>query len=463
MQVDVAILGGGPAGYPAAIRLAQNGKKVVIVEQSELGGTCLNRGCIPTKSLLAGTNLLEACQHADSFGVEIGSVSWDWSKMISRKNSVVARLRSGLQSVIASHGIEVIHGTGVITAPNTIDTGNVQITAGHIIVATGSEPKELSSIPFDGEIVHSSTSILDLQKLPESIIVIGAGAIGCEFASIFASLGCRVTLLEALPRILSTECSSVAEYLAKAFKKQGIDIRTSCMMTSSKRTEKGIELTLQNGEKLHASIALVAVGRVLNTDKIGLSSLNVKVEKGAVVVDEHMRTNVPNVWAIGDVTGKFLYAHVATHEGLVAAENILGNTTCMRYDAVPGVIFTKPEIGSVGLSLDAAKAQGFKAAAYRFPIEALGRGQASISEGFYQLVIEDDTGRILGAQAVGDHAGEAIAEVTVAIANELTVECLVETIHSHPTFSEGWAEASLLAHNQPLHFPKNMVQSLRKG
>ena len=459
-NVDVAILGAGPGGYPAAIRLSQEGKSVALIEARDVGGTCLNRGCIPTKTLLKAVLSLSEIKRASSFGIQAGSPSVDWQELIKKKNSVVSGLRAGLEGLLRSNGVALVRGRGAFVSSQEIEVqGNepVLVRARDIVIATGSEPRELPPVPFNHRTIFSSTSILDLAMVPSSIIVVGGGANGCEFASIFSSLGARVCLVEMLPRILPLESETVSSAIAQAFRKQGIEIYTGESVCSSTSDDKGVAITLSSGKVLQSSIALVAAGRALNTDAIGLASAGVRVERGAVPTDDRMATNINGIWAVGDITAKFLYAHVATHQGLVAAENILGRHKKMYYNAVPGALFTHPEVGSVGYSLEEAKKHNIAAAQAVFPMQALGRAHASgETEGFVQLVYEPSTGRLLGGQAVGDHASELIAELTIAITNELTVECIAETIHAHPTFSESWMEAAFIAIGKPLDAPKTL-------
>lgn len=469
-KFDVAILGSGPGGYPAAIRLGQAGKKVALIEATEVGGTCLNRGCIPTKSLLASAQTLHTLQHAGQFGIHAKDVSFDWSSMMSRKEDVVKKLKVSLEGLIQSNGVEIIRGWGSFASPSQLivqsDKGeSVKIDAQHIIIATGSEPKNIPQFPFDGQYIHSSTSILKLEKLPKSIAIIGGGVIGCEFASLFNDLGVSVTIIEALDRILPLECETVSSFVTKSLQKRGIAIHAKALVKSLQKNADGtgVILDIGDGKTIKADCALVAAGRSLNSEKIGLEKVGIKVEKGAIVVNDRMQTSIPTVWAIGDVTAKAMYAHVATHQGMVAAENILGHHAIMRYDAVPGVIFTRPEVGTVGLSLQKAKEQGIKATLASYPLQGLGKAQAEMhTEGFAQLVIEESTGRIYGAQIVGHNAGNLVAQMALAIANELTIECITETIHAHPTLAEVWMESAFIASGIPLHFPKQMLHTVRK-
>lgn len=455
---DVAVLGSGPGGYPAAIKAAQNGKTVALIEAKEAGGTCLNRGCIPSKTLIASAEVLHKIQEADQFGISVGSVKFDYSKMVDRKDAVVANIRKSLEGLIASNKITMLRGFGKLTSPKTIKiTGkdNIEITADHIIIATGSEPRNIPAFPFDYKKVHDSTSLLELRELPKKMAIIGGGVIGCEFASLYAILGVEVTILEMLPRIIPMEAESVSAALTKAFQNKGIHIETSAAVESIDTSGKGVKVKLSGGKSVAADIALVAVGRKLNTSDIGLDKAAVLVlDNGIVAVNDKMETSTPGIYAIGDIASKWWLAHVATHQGVVAANNATGHPMRMDYTAVPSVIFTSPEIATVGLSLEQALEKGYRATVGSFPFQALGKSQASLqTDGFAQIVLDKGTGQVLGAQVVGHEASTLIAEMAIVIANELTVECITETIHAHPTVAEAWMEAAFLGEDAPLHWP----------
>jgi dihydrolipoamide dehydrogenase len=280
------------------------------------------------------------------------------------------------------------------------------------------------------------------------------GVIGCEFASLYHELGVEVTLIEALERILPLECETISSFLTKSFQKRGLEVITGGLVSEIQKLKKGISVVLKDGKKIDADIALVAIGRAFNTQNIGVDVAGVQCERGIIATNDSMQTNVPGIYAIGDITGKAMYAHVATHQGFIAASHILGEHLHMNYDAVPGVIFTHPEIGTVGMSLDAALKRGFAAKRATYPFQALGKAQAAKeTEGFAQVVIDENTGQILGAQIAGSDASSLIAPMTYAIANELTIECVAETIHAHPTLAESWMESALLVLGTPLHYP----------
>lgn len=457
-KFDVCVIGSGPGGYPAAIKLAQNGKKVALVEASEIGGTCLNRGCIPTKALIANAEVLSHIRKAKDFGIEVSGVKVNFPMMQKTKDETVKNLKKSLEGLILSNNITIIRGYATFVAARKLEVkgqDNCFITADHIIIASGSEAREIPAFAFDNTLIHSSTSILQLEKLPEKMAIVGGGVIGCEFASLYSELGVKVTIIEMLDRIIPLEAPALSQALTKSFTSRGIEIQTGIAVASIEKKAKGVVITLADKKQIEASCTLIAIGRSLNSDKLGLEKAGVQVEKGAIKVDDTMKTNVPGVWAIGDVTGKSLYAHVATHQGIVAASNILGHSSHMNYDAVPGVIFTIPEIGSCGMTLEEAKKRGYTSAKLStYPFSALGKAQAAHqTEGFAQIVTDEKTGQVLGGQVIGHEAGILLASIAYAIANELTVECITETIHAHPTLSEVWMEAAFLAQDTPLHYP----------
>jgi len=455
---DVAVIGSGPGGYPAAIKAAQNGKSVALIEAKDAGGTCLNRGCIPSKTLIASAEVLHKIQEAEQFGIVVGSVEFDYSKMVDRKDSVVTKIRTSLEGLLASNKITMLRGFGKLTSPRTIKImgkDNIEITADKIIIATGSEPRNIPAFPFDYKKIHDSTSLLELRTLPKRLAIVGGGVIGCEFASLYAILGVEVTILEMMPRIIPMEAESVSTALAKAFQKKGIRIETNAVVEGIDTSGKGVKVKLAGGKTVEADIALVAVGRKLNTSDIGLDKAGIApLDNGMIPVNDRMETQTPGIYAIGDIASKWWLAHVATHQGLVAANNATGHPMRMNYNAVPSVIFTSPEVATVGMSLEQALEKRYRATVGAFPFQALGKSQAALqTDGFAQIVLDKTTGQVLGAQVVGHEASTLIAEMAIVIANELTVECITETIHAHPTIAEAWMEAAFVGEDAPLHWP----------
>jgi len=458
MKFDVAVIGAGPGGYVAAIRAAQAGKSVALVEKNYLGGTCLNVGCIPTKTLLANTTVLHKVRTAKDFGIVTGAVSFDYSQMKARKDKVVESIRTSLGGLIKANKIEVINGAAEFISPKELKiTGQEKriIQADKIIIATGSEPLDIPAFPCDHKRILNSTSVLELTQLPKSIAIIGGGYIGCEFASLFAELDVKVTIFEAMPSIVALQGKTISDALTKAFQKKGIVLQLGVKVSSIDSKSDGVKVHLEGGTEATFDLALIAVGRKITSAGLGLKKAGVKTSpRGAIEVNEKMETNVPGIYAIGDVTGIAMLAHVASHQGIVAADNAIGNTSAMHYHAVPAVIFTHPEIATVGMTLEEAKEKGYDAKVGSFPFQALGKAQAAMeTEGFAQIIIDKPTQAILGAQVVGHEASALIAEMAIAINNELTLECITETIHAHPTVAESWLEAALIAGDTPIHFP----------
>ena len=457
-EFDCVVIGGGPGGYVAAIRAAQRGLKTALIESLEMGGTCLNRGCIPSKALIANAEVLRKVRDSSKFGISVGPISFDYGAMKERKDGVVSRIRKGLEGLIASNKITVFTGFGKFLSPFEVKVTGTQeaiLKAKTIIIATGSEPRPLPNIPFDHKQIHDSTSLLNITELPKKLLIVGGGVIGCEFACLHNAFGVEVTIIELLPMILSTEGKAVADMMSQVFKKQGINIETGAALTQIEKLPHGIRAHLSDGRAFEADCALISVGRKYNTDAIGIEKTGVILEKdGAVPVNSQMQTNVPHIYAIGDITGKWILAHVASHQGLIAANNAAGIHSQMHYNAVPSVIFTHPEIATIGYTLERAIEAGYDARLGKFPFQALGKSQAAIeTDGFAQIVVDKLTGQILGAQVVGYGASTLIAEMAVAISGELTVQSISDTIHAHPTIAEAWMEAAFLADEMPLHLP----------
>jgi len=457
-RFDIAVIGAGPGGYVAAIKAAQTGKSVALIEKGLLGGTCLNVGCIPTKTLLSGAEVLHKIKDASNFGIQVGEVHVDYGKMKTRKDQVVESIRKSLGGLLQSNLIKIFRGTAEFTSPQELKVkgeDNLLISAEKIIIATGSEPVDIKAFPCDHKRIYNSSSILEMTELPKTLAVIGGGYIGCEFASLYAELGVKVIILEALSSIVALQGKAVADALTKAFTKKGIEIRTGVMVEGIDQDGTGLKIRLKGGESVSCDKALVAVGRKTVSADLNLQAAGLNVDaKGSIPVDEKMQTEVPGIYAIGDVTGKFLLAHVASHQGIVAATNACGGNAVMHYDAVPAVIFTQPEIATVGMTDEQAVQEGHQIAIGKFPFQVLGKSVAAReTEGFGQIVVEKKTGRILGAQVVGHEASVLIAEMAVAIANEIPIEGIADTIHAHPTVPEMWLEAALLAMETPIHFP----------
>ncbi len=455
---DLAVIGSGPGGYVAAIKASQMGLKVCLIEKGFLGGTCLNVGCIPTKTLLANAHVMHKIVHAAEYGITTGPITFDYAKMKERKDGVIDKIRKSLEGLIQSNGITILRGQAEFISPREIKIkgqDNMLVSASKTIIATGSEPLDIAAFPCDHKRVFNSTSILELTSLPKRLAIIGGGYIGCEFASLFSDLGVKVVILEALPSIVMLQGKSVAESLTRAFVKKGIEIQTEVMVEGIDHRSSCLEIRLKGKPPVECDMALVSIGRKIVSTGLCLEKAGIALaDKGMINVNEKMETNVPGIYAIGDVTGKYMLAHVASHQGIVAGSNAGGQSARMHYNAVPAVIFTNPEIATVGMTLEQAQEAGYQAAIGKFPFQALGKSIAAIeTEGFAQIVVDRKNGQILGAQVVGSEASTLIAEMALAIANELTLDCITDTIHAHPTVAEGWLEAALLANDTPIHFP----------
>ncbi len=464
---DVVVIGSGPAGYAAAFRAAQLGGRVAMIEKDAVGGTCLNRGCIPTKSLLEAATVFGQMRRAGELGLACDNPRADMAKLVERKNRHVAKLRAGVEQLAKAHGIETVAGTATIAAKNKVSVRTAgserTLTNKAIIIATGSEPQELDALAFDHRTVLSSTSLLDLDTMPESLLIVGGGYIGCEFATLFASLGAKVTIVEVLNQLVPGLDVRIARTLQASFKKRGITLHLGTKVEELDVHDNGATAMLSSGETVEAEKVLVSVGRRLNSEGLGLETVGVKTDNcgtagvGRIVVDECLETNVSGIYAVGDVTGNWLLAHVGHHEGLVAAENAIGRgptgaVRTMDYRAVPAGIYTHPEIATVGMDQAQATAAGRDLVTGRFPFAATTKAVvADETEGFVQVVADAGTKQLLGVQIIGPHATDLISEAAVLVRMEATLDALVETIHPHPTLSEALMEAGLDALDRPLH------------
>ena len=455
---DLGIIGGGPGGYVAAIKAAQLGGSVCLIEKGEWGGTCLNRGCIPTKTLFAVANLATQIQEASAFGVNInGDAAIDYPQVLTHKTSVIQQLTGGIAQLLKANKVDTFNGTATFTDRNTIvvskpDGTTEQLNATNIIIATGSEPAEPPIFEIDENQVLTTTGILNLTELPESLLIVGGGVSGCEFASIFNALGCRVTVLELLPTILATEDVQVIRHIQLFMKRKGITIHTDAKLTQVKKSDAGVTATLESGEELTAQKMLVSIGRRYNTDGIGLEKVGVRTEAGKIVADARMQTNVAGIYAVGDVTSRYLLAHVASAEGKVAAQNCLGNSIEMDYQVIPWCVFTLPEIGHVGMTEKEATDEGYEVKIGRFPYAANGKALGlRETDGFVKTVSDTDSGDILGAHIVGAHASILIHEAAVAIRTGATAMDIAGTVHAHPTLAEMVMESAEAAYDRAIH------------
>jgi dihydrolipoamide dehydrogenase len=468
---DVVVIGAGTGGYVAAIRASQLGLKVAVVEkQKALGGTCLIWGCIPTKALLEHAHALKVVQNVKEWGVTIaeGAVGIDMNQVQARKDKVVGGLTKGVEFLFKKNKIEWIKGTATITGRGRVDVidGDVQsLTASkEIVIATGSAPRSVPGVEIDRKRIITSDEAIGLREVPRSLIVLGSGAVGVEFASIFRRFGSEVTILELLPRIVPAEDEAVSAELQKSFRKQGITVHTGAKVTRASASTGGVEVEAQladgNVEKLNADYLLVATGRGPVTTGLGVEALGLSLDRGYVAVDHLFRTGVPGFSAIGDVislgsghTPHPQLAHVSSAEGIVAAERMAGREVKpINYDHVPACTYCDPEIGSVGLTEREAQEQGFDVRVGTFPFFVLGRAKmAGEGEGFVKIVAERKYDQVLGVHMIGPRSTELVAEATLALRLECTVEELIRTIHAHPTFSEAVGEAAHATHGAAIH------------
>lgn len=452
---DVIVIGAGPGGYPAAIRAAQLGASVAIVEKEALGGTCLNWGCIPTKALIGAADLVNRIKHAAALGITVSGVAVDYAAMIAHKNKVVAQLTGGVKQLLSANGVKQFSGMASFKDRGTIALGDgTLVGARKVIIATGS----ISAVPRDlpkHERVTESRRFLELERLPDRVLVLGGGFIGCELACLAALLGSKVTVVELQADVLLLLDPDVRrEVRARMEKDLGIRILTGMPLERISADAEGVRGAF-GGEILEAELLLCAVGRQPVTEGLGLDNIGLKVDgRGFIEVDEYGRTRIANIFAVGDVTGKTQLAHFATSQGVTAAENACGGPLRRNETLVPNVIFTSPEIGTVGLSEEEAKKQGRAVKVGKFHFRGLGRAMAAAETGgFVKWIADADTDQLLGAAAVGAHATELIAEAAASIRSELTARELGRTIHAHPTFSELWMEAAHSVHGGAIHAP----------
>lgn len=443
---DVVIIGGGPGGYVAAIRAAQLGGRVLLAEEGELGGTCLNRGCIPTKAMVHSATLYSQALGGEAFGLSFDGLRLDFARVAQRRDGVVATLVAGVNGLMKNNGVEVVRVRGQILAPGRVLLGQREVETKHIIIATGSSQGKPPVPGIDSPGVIDTDAILRWQTLPQSLLILGGGVVGVEFASIMASFGVRVTLVEMLPGLLATMDSELGRRLGVCLRKAGVGISVGTRVSVITPGPGGlkVELAGQKGvEAVEVEQVLLAAGRVPNFGGLDLVGLGIKHDRlGGIVVDRTMATNVPGIWAIGDCVGNLMLAHVASQEGLVAAENILGAGTEMDYRVVPACVFTQPEVASVGMSEDEAKAQGLDYKVAKFPFIANGKALAQGAvEGVVKIVAAAD-GEVLGAHIIGPHASDLIAEGTVAVHQRMKAKELAGIIHAHPTLAETMAEAA---------------------
>ena len=454
---DIGIIGGGPGGYVSTIRAARLGAKVVLIEKDTVGGTCLNRGCIPTKAMLASTGVLANIKKSSEFGINVDGYQIDFGKIMERKDAVVKQLTGGVSSLLDFHKVTVIKGDGKLTSTTEItvtkEDGSVdKVEAKNIIIATGSESATIAALGYNGKTVVTSKEILELKEMPSSLLIVGAGVIGCEFAMVYAELGIPVTMVEAESRILPMIDEEISKRFTLLLKKK-IGIQTGVMVEKVADGPNGVDVSLNNGKILNAGMVLIGIGRTLNSKGIGLEDVGVEVgPRGEVVTDEYLQTSVPNIYAIGDVNNKVLLAHAASAQGIQVVENIIkGTKDIPDIVDVPSCIYTSPEIASIGLTEKEAAEKG-PIKVGKFPFSACGKALCiGEKDGFVKIITDANTDKIVGAHILGPHATDLIAELVLAVRKSLTAEDIAKTIHAHPTISESIMDAAEAVHGLSTH------------
>lgn len=455
-QYDVAVLGAGPGGYVAAMRAAQRGAKTCCIEAGLVGGTCLNVGCIPTKAMLHASEVFHQIGRAGEFGFQAKQVTVDGAAYMKRVAGVVEGLRKGVETLLKMRKVDVIRGRGTLTARDTLAVevgGKTQeVKAKAIIVATGARPARPGFLPWDSGRVWTTDEATTATELPESVVVVGGGVIGCEFATAYAELGIPVTVVEMLDRLLANIDEDAARGIVRSLKKRGITIHTGRRIVGMKASKKGVTAELEGGGTVEAARALVAVGRAPNVENIGLEEVGVRLDGKIIQVDNRCRTSVEGIYAIGDVATTLQYAHLASRMGVVAADNATGHASRDPRTVVPVGVYSHPEVAAVGLSEAEARAAGKDVRIARFSYQASGMARAyGETEGQVKLIAEPKHGEILGAMVIGHHATDVVQEIALAMKNELTVEEVASTIHPHPTFVEGVLEAAEAWLGFPIH------------
>lgn len=449
---DFVVIGSGPGGYQAAIRATHRGASVALIEEKHLGGVCLNKGCIPTKGMVTSIDVLRAVRQAAEHGIKSSGTEVSLADIVGRRNRVVAKIQQGLEYLLQKNKVNVIRGRGRLEGGKVVDVAGRKIQAKTIILATGSHPVTIPVAKPDGVSILNSDHSLDLNHLPESMVILGGGYIGCEYASIFSQLGTKVTVIELEQRLLPLMDMDLGRQLERSFKKQGIQILTGKKLESSSVEGGRVHVTLAGGEKIEAEKLLVSVGRSPNIDGLGLEREKIQV-KGHLIVNEFMETTAPGIYALGDLVGKFPLAHVASAQARIAVGHVFGEKTPMDYRVVPSAVFTYPELASVGLSEEEAlKSHAAKSA--KFPFAALGKPVShGETEGFVKIVGDTESGELLGAHVAGLHAAELIGTFAVAMQTRMKISELAEAIFTHPTYSEAIPEAAEAWVGKAVHLP----------
>ena len=461
LSFDVVVVGSGPGGYVAAIRASQLGLKVGVIERENLGGICLNWGCIPTKALLKSAQVFEYLKHPQEYGLHAENVGFDFGAVVQRSRGVADGMSKGVNFLMKKNKVEVIIGTGKLLAPNQVevtkeDGTKETVEAKHILLATGARARELPALPIDNVKVIGYRKAMTLEQLPKRLVVVGSGAIGVEFAYFYRAMGTEVTIVEYLPRIVPVEDEEISRQMEKSYKKMGMTILTSAEVTGVDTTGEGCVVTVKTAkgdQQIACDIVLSAAGVVTNLENLGLEELGIKVEKGRIVVDDLYRTNVPGVYAIGDITPGPALAHVASAEGIICVEAIAGHhPEPLNYQNIPGCTYAQPEIASVGFTEKEARDKGYDVLVGKFPFSASGKAAAAgVKDGFVKVIFDKKYGEWLGAHMIGANVTEMIAEVVVARKLETTGHEIIKSVHPHPTMSEAIMEATAAAYGEVIH------------
>lgn len=464
--MKVAVIGGGPGGYVAAIKAAMLGAEVTVIEKRKVGGTCLNVGCIPTKALLASSSLISSIKEAKDFGIHInGEVEANFDDIMNRKNKVVSQLISGIEFLFEKRGIKLVNGFGKLVDTNKIEVNKEDgskelVEADKIILANGSQPVILQMFPYDGDKIITSDESLNLKDVPKSLLIVGGGVIGCEFGQFFRALGTEVTIVEMFDQLLPLEDKDVAKQLQRQFKKDKIKVMTGVKIEKCEIVDNEVVATLSNGKEVKAEKALLSIGRKPYLDNSGIEDIGIQLERGKVIVNENLETNVKGIYAIGDIINTPFLAHVASKEGLVAAQNaVCGNSKTVNYAAVPRCVYTEPEVAGVGKTEKELQENGIEYNTGQFDFRALGKAQAiGHFQGFIKI-LADKNDKIIGASIVGPHATDLLTELSLAVHLGLTVEEVGDVIHAHPTLSEGIMEALHDVHGECVHAAPKLAKA----
>ena len=462
-RYDFAVIGGGPGGYVAAIRAAQLGMRVVLFEKDRVGGLCLNWGCIPSKALLRNADVVNLVRDAESWGISVKNPSFDFGAAIDRSRAVVEKLVGGVEGLLKNNEVTVVNGPAAFTGPHALSANGDEFEAKAIVIATGASTRMLSGVEVDGKTVITSREALERKAVPESVVIIGAGPVGIEFAHIWASYGAKVTVVEMLDRALPLEDTDVSRAMARSFASRGIEVMTGAKVQSVSTEGKKAQVSVETKEgetKLEADAVLVAIGFVPHTEGLALDKAGVAAERGFVTIDEQMRTNVEGVYAIGDVTGKLMLAHVAMQQGVIAAEHAAGRTVpALDYVQMPRATFAQPQVGSIGYTEAAAKEAGYEVRTGRFPFTALGKAIAvGETEGFVKVVADTKTGQLLGIHMIGHDVNDLLGEASLAALLEATTVEMGFAVHAHPTLAESLKEAALAVDGASIHIAQKPVR-----